>query len=224
MAQKKKEIDTYERILDCAETLFAQQGYDGTSTRQIASEVGISIQTLHYHCENKLNLFNTVIKRCIFPITRAINRHVEELLKLNPTDSDAIQNRLGLVIDDIFDEFFNHPNYPLLLFRQWIEQDFNLRKVEWDQLVPAIRLWADKVHGRVGESEGELVDTQLLFLSLSWIYWGLFVNPQFISDLLGISADSPEYIARLKRHAKEMTARMMRYNGSLRAQNVGTAE
>ena len=215
MNQKKKEFDTYDRILDCAETLFARQGYDGTSTRQISSKVGISIQTLHYHCENKLNLFNTVIKRCIVPITRIINQHVEELLKLDPSDSDAIQNRIDMVIDDVFDEFYNNSNYPLLLFRQWIEQDQNLRKVEWDQLVPAIRLWANKVQGRVGESGGGSVDTQLLFLSLSWIYWGLFVNPQFISDLLGIDADSPEYIERLKRHAKEMTARMMRHNGNL---------
>ncbi len=213
--QKKKETDTYERILDCAETLFARQGYDGTSTRQIASEVGISIQTLHYHCENKLNLFNTVIRRCIVPITRIINRHVEELLKLDPTDSDSFQNRIGMVIDDVFDEFYDNPNYPLLLFRQWIEQDSNLRKVEWDQLVPAIRLWGNKVQDRVGGSDGENVDTQLLFLSLSWIYWGLFVNPRFIGDLLGIKADSPEYIERLKRHAKEMTARMMRYNGNI---------
>ena len=151
----KKEIDTYERILDCAEKLFARQGYDGTSTRQIASEVGISIQTLHYHCENKLNLFNTVIERCIVPITRIINHHVEELLKLDPADSEALQDRISMVIDDVFDEFYHNPNYPLLLFRQWIEKDQNLRKVEWDQLVPAIRLWAEKVKGRVGESQGE---------------------------------------------------------------------
>ena len=215
MVQKKKEVDTYGRILDCAETLFARQGYDGTSTRQISAEVGISIQTLHYHCESKLNLFNTVIKRCIVPITKIINRHIEGLLKVDPTNSGAIQDRIDMVIDDVFDEFYHNPNYPLLLFRQWIEQDHTLRKVEWDQLVPAIRLWSNNVQGRVGESGGEHIDTQLLFLSLSWIYWGLFVNPQFISDLLGIKADSPEYIERLKKHAKQMTARMMRYNGKV---------
>jgi AcrR family transcriptional regulator len=209
MSKKKKLNHTSDRILDCAETLFARQGYDGTSTRQISSEVGISIQTLHYHCETKLNLYNSVIERCIVPITKVINQHVEEMLKLDPSDYNALQERVGMVIDDVFDEFHQNPNYPLLLFRQWLEQDRELRRVEWDQLVPAIKLWAKKIEGTVDKSQDTGVDTQLLFLSLSWIYWGLFINPRFIGGLLGINPDSPEYIERLKRHAKEMTTRAM---------------
>ncbi len=210
MSKKKKLNHTHDRILDCAETLFARQGYNGTSTRQIASEVGISIQTLHYHCKNKLNLYNTVIERCIVSITGVINRHAEDMLTLDPGDDKAMQKRVGTVIDDMFDEFNQNPNYPLLLFRQWLEHDRDLRRVEWNQLVPAIRFWAKKVEGKVHESQRMGVDMQLLFFSLSWTYWGLFVNPQFVSDLLGIDPDSPEYIERLKRHAKAMTARLMR--------------
>ena len=205
MNKKKKISDTHRRILDCAEKLFAKHGYDGTSTRQIASAVGISIQTLHYHCESKLKLYNSVIQRCIIPITNIINVHVEEMLE----DNETLKDRIGMVIDDVFDEFFKNSNYPLLLFRQWLEQDRDLRKVEWDRLVPAIRLWAKNIESRVEENQESGIDTQLLFLSLSWMYWGLFVNPQLIGDLLGLDPESPEFIERLKRHAKGMTAQVI---------------
>jgi len=39
---------------------------------------------------------------------------------------------------------------------------------------------------------------------------GLFVNPQFIGDLLGLGPESPEFIERLKRHAKAMTVQVMK--------------
>lgn len=206
----KKLSDTYERILNCAETLFARQGYDGTSTRQIASEAGISIQTLHYHCKSKFNLYKAVIERVIVPVTEITSRHIEEMEKLAPGDNEAVLKKFGMVIDDVFDEFYRNPNYPLLLFRQWLEQDSTLRAVQWDQMAPVFRLWAKKIEGRVGKDMEEGIDTQLLFLFLSWIYSGLFVNQQFIGDLLGIDPGSEEYIDRLKKHAKLMTARMVR--------------
>ena len=200
-----KVSDTRKKILDCAERLFSRQGYDGTSTRQIASDVGISIQTLHYHCESKLKLYNAVIERCILPITDIINAHMEEFLKEN----DGLKHRIGLIIDDVFDEFFRNPNYPNLLFRQWLEQDQKLRKVEWDRLVPAIRLWAEKVESREIQNQETGVDAQLLCLSLLWACWGLFVNPQFIGELLGIDPESPEFVECLKRHAKGMTEQIL---------------
>ena len=201
-----KVSDTRERILDCAERLFARQGFDGTSTRQIASDVGISIQTLHYHCESKLKLYNAVLERCILPITNIINKHMEELLKEN----DGLKHRIGLIIDDVFDEFFRNPNCPNLLLRQWLEQDQKLRKVEWDRLVSAIRLWAKKVEDSGSQNQETGVDVQLLFLSLLWACWGLFMNPRFIGELLGIDPESPEFVEHLKRHAKGMTEQILK--------------
>jgi AcrR family transcriptional regulator len=45
--------DTRERILDVALDLFTRQGFDGTSLRQIAEELGLTKAALYYHFESK---------------------------------------------------------------------------------------------------------------------------------------------------------------------------
>jgi AcrR family transcriptional regulator len=45
--------DTRQRILDVALGLFTEQGYDGTSLRQIAEKLGVTKAALYYHFESK---------------------------------------------------------------------------------------------------------------------------------------------------------------------------
>jgi AcrR family transcriptional regulator len=54
---------TRERILDSAEALFAEGGYEGTSIRDIAELAGIGIAVVGYHFGPKEALFDTVIGR-----------------------------------------------------------------------------------------------------------------------------------------------------------------
>ncbi len=44
---------TRERILDAALDLFLEQGYDGTSLREIAEQLGVTKAALYYHFESK---------------------------------------------------------------------------------------------------------------------------------------------------------------------------
>ena len=45
--------DTRQRILDAALDLFTEQGFDGTSLRQIAEQLGVTKAALYYHFESK---------------------------------------------------------------------------------------------------------------------------------------------------------------------------
>ena len=42
-------MSTKEKILETALTLFAKNGYDGTSVEQIAQDVGIKAPSLYKH-------------------------------------------------------------------------------------------------------------------------------------------------------------------------------
>jgi AcrR family transcriptional regulator len=48
--------DTRQRILDVALELFINQGYDGTSLRQIAERLGVTKAALYYHFASKEDL------------------------------------------------------------------------------------------------------------------------------------------------------------------------
>ena len=54
-------MTTKERILESALTLFAKNGYDGTSVEQIATEVGIKAPSLYKHYKGKEDILNALI-------------------------------------------------------------------------------------------------------------------------------------------------------------------
>ena len=51
--QPDPKSDTRQRILDVALDLFTEQGYDGTSLREIAEQLGVTKAALYYHFESK---------------------------------------------------------------------------------------------------------------------------------------------------------------------------
>ncbi|MCR5236684.1 MAG: TetR/AcrR family transcriptional regulator [Lachnospiraceae bacterium] len=53
ISKKRGDISTREKILDAASTLFAENGYDGTSVEQIANIVGIKAPSLYRHYMGK---------------------------------------------------------------------------------------------------------------------------------------------------------------------------
>ncbi len=52
-AAESTAVNTRERILDVALDLFTEQGFDGTSLRQIAEQLGVTKAALYYHFTSK---------------------------------------------------------------------------------------------------------------------------------------------------------------------------
>jgi AcrR family transcriptional regulator len=55
--------DYKQLILDAAETLFAQHGFHGVSTRQVSTEAGVDVALVHYYFGTKRGLFDEVFAR-----------------------------------------------------------------------------------------------------------------------------------------------------------------
>lgn len=54
--------DTKNKIIEVARLLFASQGFEGTSVRDIAKAAGVNIASLNYHFTNKENLFTEILR------------------------------------------------------------------------------------------------------------------------------------------------------------------
>ena len=67
---------TRERILDVAERLFVQQGYDKTSLREIAAEMGFSKAALYYHFASKADILLALHLRLHEVGLDAMRRHL----------------------------------------------------------------------------------------------------------------------------------------------------
>lgn len=71
---KKDKIDvTKERLLDEAEVLFAQKGYDVVTVREITAAAGCNLASINYHFGNKQNLYIGVFRSRWLPRVRRIH-------------------------------------------------------------------------------------------------------------------------------------------------------
>lgn len=62
---EKEKIDKKDHILDVAERVISDKGFDGASTRLISGEAGVNMAMLSYYFGSKEGLFLTVIERKI---------------------------------------------------------------------------------------------------------------------------------------------------------------
>ncbi len=58
-----KRITTQEKILNAAEALFAEQGFEQTSLRQITTEAHVNLASVNYHFGSKKALIQAVMAR-----------------------------------------------------------------------------------------------------------------------------------------------------------------
>jgi AcrR family transcriptional regulator len=63
MTDQKTTLDTRERILDVAERLFMENGYEGTSMRVITGAAEVNLAAVNYHFGSKEALLREVFRR-----------------------------------------------------------------------------------------------------------------------------------------------------------------
>jgi len=71
--------DTKTRILDVAEGLFMEHGFEATSLRQLTSAAGVNLAAVNYHFGSKEELFQSVLTRRLDPMNQ---ERIELLEKL----------------------------------------------------------------------------------------------------------------------------------------------
>ena len=99
------------RILSSARRLFGEYGYNDTTTRMIAGDVGIDISTLYYHWGEKQDLYEAVLIEISDEIQEKLNEVEKKVSGLNLT------TRLEIAIDMMSDYLFSHPEVSnLILF------------------------------------------------------------------------------------------------------------
>lgn len=95
------ECSTKNAILDTAERLFAGNGFEATSLRQITAEAHANLGAVNYHFKSKDALILAVLSRMFQPV----NEHRLRLL-------DAIEARAGgkpLPVESILEALFRPP-------------------------------------------------------------------------------------------------------------------
>ncbi|WP_029236094.1 TetR/AcrR family transcriptional regulator [Vibrio coralliilyticus] len=75
---------TKEKILDVAEALFAEHGFNDTSLRTITSKAGVNLASVNYHFGDKKTLVRAVLNRYLEAFMPAVQ---DALINLNLNES-----------------------------------------------------------------------------------------------------------------------------------------
>jgi AcrR family transcriptional regulator len=97
--------ETAEAILDAAEALFAERGYEGASVRDVADKVGVRAPSLYNHFEGKEALYTAVLERGVGPVL--------ELLAQVAARPDEVDRRR--IVTEVMATLARHPNLARLL-------------------------------------------------------------------------------------------------------------
>lgn len=135
MSRASRSADTREKMLEVAETRFAQLGYDGAHLESIASEVGVRKTALYYYFDSKEALYVAVLERMLLEFDHTISG-------VFGSEAPVAQQALHLS-DTINDLLAERRNYSQILMRVFVDRF----PVDYARLAPIL----ERVVGRVLE-------------------------------------------------------------------------
>ena len=104
--------ETADRILDVATKMFAEKGFDGTSTKEICRAANVNVAAIHYHFESKENLYVAVFERFGGPSFDAAIR------ALRPVDClEEFEARLSIYLQEVIETVSRQPELAMMMVR-----------------------------------------------------------------------------------------------------------
>lgn len=93
---------TRERILDAAERLFAEHGFEGTSIRAVTKEAGANLAAVGYHFGSKAALFEALAERVMGPVLAGQLGRLDDLEKR--CEEPGVEQLVEAFITPYFDQ------------------------------------------------------------------------------------------------------------------------
>lgn len=116
--------DTKDRILDSAEKLFAERGFEATSIRMISSGAKVNLAAVNYHFQSKDALLDAVYERRAGPVNArrlALLDEFEARANGQPVPPEQILEALMRPIFELGDRVGHIPR--MMVRMQYVEQD-----------------------------------------------------------------------------------------------------
>lgn len=99
-APSKRALATRTRVLDAAEKVFAERGFDGATIRDIAAEAGEPVGTVHHHGGGKAALLHRVVARRAETLSRI---RLAALAQLRSESRLDLESLLGAFLRPLLD-------------------------------------------------------------------------------------------------------------------------
>jgi AcrR family transcriptional regulator len=106
----KRHTDSRERLIEAARQLFARDGFDAASVRDITARARANLGAITYHFGTKEALYHAVIERFATPIA--------DRIAAISAESGPPLERLASALRAFMDHIWRHPEMPRLMLRE----------------------------------------------------------------------------------------------------------
>jgi TetR/AcrR family transcriptional regulator len=183
-------IETKTKVLDAALLEFADKGFEGTSTRQIADRAGVRHTLLSYHFENKEGLWKIVIQnlnerfRMMFQSRMAATTNMDSHLKLR------------LIFEEFIRFSFNNPEFHWIMTHEASREG---ERMEWmlNEYVQPF-FFATEELIREAQKSGHFVKgdpRHLLYLFIGAVSRVFMIRAE-VENILDVPFNDPTFIKR----------------------------
>jgi len=197
-----EKIDKRTSILNAAEKLFASQGFEGTSTRQIANEAGANMSMINYYFGSKEGVFMEIMSNRIQGFSLALTSiEAEDLCQID---------KLMMVIDQYTRRVLNNTAFHKMMHR---ELSLSQRPEMYDRLKQAmsgnLMIIERIINEGIAQGEFRSVDVRMVIATIMGTITNVVTSPSKItagSKLdIKIQADREIITERLITHLKDLT-------------------
>lgn len=141
------QTSTKDRILDVAERLFAELGFDATSLRTITSIASVNLAAVNYHFKSKEALLQAVFERRAAPVNRRRLQLLDDYLATLGSAKPEPEPILDAFFRPIVELRMEGSPVPKLMVRLfYFESGDNFQKIFEDQFRPMLQRFIAAFH------------------------------------------------------------------------------
>ena len=182
----EEDMTTKEKILDAALTLFAENGYDGTSVEQIANKVGIKAPSLYKHYKGKEDILNALIDSAEMRYEEMFGSETN-IGKVPQSREEFIQVTMGRIAFTIQDPVIRKTR--MLLVQEQFRDERISEVTSRHQLDGIQRMFAKIIEGMMDKGMVKKDDPTLLAIELTApaVLWIAQADrqPQYEGEVMG---------------------------------------
>jgi AcrR family transcriptional regulator len=205
---KSKTSTTEQAILEAAEKLFIEKGYDATKTTEISKAAGVNHAMLHYYFRTKENLFTQIFEQKAVILLGFLTDSFE--------DDGPFLEKLGKGIEMHFDFLSQNIELPLFVLRE-VVQDKRRKAFIIEKIFPVGKELTHKMHSAIEREvkKGRIrpIKTYDLLLNIASLNVFTFVAAQVLFDIEE-SKDSKElksFLETRKKNNVEIIINSLKY-------------
>lgn len=137
---------TKEKILDVAEGLFAEYGFNDTSLRTITSKAGVNLASVNYHFGDKKTLVRAVLNRYLEAFMPEMKQSLERLNERDDYDMAEVFEALRAPLRSLSELRHNGTSrFMLLIGRGYTDVQGHLRWFITNRYNDVLTLFTDSV-------------------------------------------------------------------------------